>query len=244
MCTATFLPYKNGFLLTHNRDEFVGRPLALPPQTYIHTNELGEKLPLTYPKDPKGGGTWILISEKFTLCLLNGAFVPYVPTPPYRRSRGLVLLDFFDYQDIEKFAANYNLVDIEPFTLWVVENNLENDTNNIPNMPLQFVEFRWDGEKLHQMKLDSKATHIRSSTTLYTPEIIQNRETWFKQWLQENPNYDNKQIIDFHLFGGQNDENSNLVMHRKDKLTVSITAISKYEKENKMVYRDLVKIKK
>jgi hypothetical protein len=34
MCTATFLPYKNGFLLTHNRDEFVERPIALPPQTY------------------------------------------------------------------------------------------------------------------------------------------------------------------------------------------------------------------
>jgi uncharacterized protein with NRDE domain len=236
MCTATFLPYKNGFLLTHNRDEFVERPIALPPQTYLHTNSFGENLQLTYPKDPKGGGTWILVAEKFTLCLLNGAFVPYIPTPPYRRSRGLVLLDFFDYQNIENFAANYNLVGIEPFTLWIIEN----DTNNTP---LEFIEFRWDSQKLHQIKLDSKTTHIRSSTTLYTPEIIKNRETWFGQWLQENPHYDDKQIIDFHLFGGQNDKNSNLVMHRKDKLTVSITAIAKYEKENRMVYRDLVGMK-
>ena len=70
MCTVSFIPLQNGFLLTSNRDEKIYRP-TIAPQVYIEND-----LKLLYPKDEKAGGTWIVAKEDgTTIVLLNGAFV-------------------------------------------------------------------------------------------------------------------------------------------------------------------------
>lgn len=91
MCTVTYLPVSTGFVLTQNRDEAPTRS----PQIISKEKRFGTEL--LFPKDTKAGGTWIATArDGRTACLLNGAFEKHKHEPPYRLSRGLVLLDFLD----------------------------------------------------------------------------------------------------------------------------------------------------
>ncbi|GBL36066.1 hypothetical protein EMGBS15_16610 [Filimonas sp.] len=90
MCTVTYLPVSSSsFILTHNRDEHHTRAIALLPE-----KKTMQDIEIIFPTDQQGGGTWIATSKEFTLCLLNGGFEKHIPSPPYRHSRGLVILDF------------------------------------------------------------------------------------------------------------------------------------------------------
>ena len=89
MCTVSFIPGRDGVLLASNRDEKHFRSTAIPPAA--HASEQGM---LLYPKDGDSGGTCISTNEYGqAVVFLNGGFVPHVPAPPYRRSRGRILLD-------------------------------------------------------------------------------------------------------------------------------------------------------
>ena len=90
MCVLTFLPTINsGYILTNNRDEALARPKAIPPKKY---NINGKQI--YFPKDAQAGGTWIATSDDLTVCLLNGASENHIHNPPYRQSRGQLILDF------------------------------------------------------------------------------------------------------------------------------------------------------
>lgn len=116
MCTVTFVPTSTGFILTSNRDEKNYRP-TLPPEIHVVN---GKKL--LFPKDEEAGGTWIATNNQHqTVCLLNGAFETHVKNPPYRKSRGLILLESFGYDSFAEFAENVDLENIEPFTLLLIE---------------------------------------------------------------------------------------------------------------------------
>ena len=100
MCTVTYIPSnKDSYILTSNRDESPQRASAEIPKKYKIFDQ-----DIFFPRDPQAGGTWIASSEEnYTLCLLNGAFKKHKWNPPYRMSRGLVLLDFFKYNNTNKF---------------------------------------------------------------------------------------------------------------------------------------------
>ena len=234
MCVLTYLPTSNGtppngFIFTSNRDESVVRESAIPPRKYKIENRY-----ILFPKDPFGGGTWIGGCDTFTLCLLNGGFEKHIPTPPYRHSRGKVILDFYKYFDVNKFLKNYNFDNIEPFTLVIVSRD------NI----LTIYEIRWTGRKIFHKIHGANTPKIWSSVTLYTPEIIQERERWFDNFLQENPNYSAEDILKFHHFGGKGDVRNDIKMNRENKLkTLSITQF-RIDDENFVVeYQDLQKDK-
>ena len=92
MCTVTFIPVRDEFFITSNRDEKLGRKTAVTPVAYKQDGHY-----LIYPKDADAGGTWIALKENGdAVVLLNGAFLPHVPLPPYRKSRGLILLDIIN----------------------------------------------------------------------------------------------------------------------------------------------------
>lgn len=223
MCTVTYLPLNNGFLLTSNRDERLSRPLAVPPAKYI-----SGALELVYPKDTLANGTWIASSNKQrTICLLNGGIEPHIPEPPYRMSRGLVVLDFFKSKSIEAFYNSYDLEGIEPFTLVVLEfGNL--------------YELRWTGTEKLFKKLDELMPHIWSSVTLYTPETISLREKWFADFLDNNPHYTQDDIFQFHLFAGEGDSATDIRMSRMGLVkTVSVTSVLFKEDIHTMQYFDL-----
>ena len=104
MCTVTYIPQPGGhFVLTSNRDENAARS----PQSL--DSEVIGAAKLLFPRDTGAGGTWIAASDSNrVVCLLNGAFVKHQHQPPYKRSRGTMVLDFFRFATAESFFENYD----------------------------------------------------------------------------------------------------------------------------------------
>lgn len=231
MCTVTFLPKgKSGYVLTSNRDETPKRA-ALAPQPYQVGNTT-----IYFPKDPLAGGTWIATDkEQFTLCLLNGGFEKHSHTPPYRISRGQMVLQFFEFNSVTNFKNTFDFDGMEPFTLVIVASNTGQTTLD------QLV---WDGESLHSKSLDTEEAHIWSSSTLYPQQVRDERRSWFSLWVKEQTVFDQNKIMSFHKFGGNGDAWNDFVMNRDELVkTVSITSIEKAAEAFVLIYDDLLKEK-
>ena len=210
MCTLTFINNKEGITITSNRDEHINRgDSRFPESTETNTQKI------IFPKDPQAGGTWIAASSnQRVLVLLNGAFQKHKHKPPYRLSRGIVVLDAFQFNSLNDFQKEYSLKNIEPFTL--VHFDLQKKI---------IEEVRWNAQETSYTTVDFNQPHIWSSATLYTPEIIKKRETWFHEWL-EKPQLNAQDMMNFHHFGGGKTNSSTIKMQRNTVLkTVSISQI-------------------
>ena len=117
MCTVTYISKgKEGFIFTSNRDEAPNRSAT----GLVLDSQNGKQI--LYPKDPQANGTWIAVSDRGQLvCILNGAFVKHKHRPPYRLSRGLMALDFFNQKNLIHFFHQFNFQGMEPFTMIVVD---------------------------------------------------------------------------------------------------------------------------
>jgi uncharacterized protein with NRDE domain len=229
VCTVTFLPSgESDFILTSNRDEQQTRKPALPPQTYLVAGKS-----VIFPKDTHANGTWIATDKQaFTLCLLNGAFEFHTSNPPYRISRGLMLLDFFKFNEVEAFVKNYDFSGIEPFTLLIIGHESK----------LQLTEIRFDAfEKMHIFYHNVTKPLLWSSATLYPEAVRQQRRQWFERWLSKQKSYELENILHFHHFGGSGDEKNDLLMNRQSVFTVSITAVVHQNQDTEMIYEAVEK---
>lgn len=225
MCTVTYLPLQNGgFIITSNRDERKARP-TLPPKDYsIHNHNI------YFPKDAEAGGTWFAASTEYTVVLLNGAEHKHSHQPPYRKSRGLIMLDFFGYDNPENYAQQHDFEGIEPFTL-VIAHKQKNT----------LYQFRWDEKQAILLEKESSQPHIWSSATLYNEETRRQRSLWFDTWLNNNKEFTVENILHFHHFGGTGDIHNDLVMDRDGRVqTVSITSIEYQTETPTLYYEDIV----
>ena len=224
MCTVTYIPTgKNKFIFTSNRDEASKRSA-----TGMVEKELDGKA-LLFPQDPLAKGTWISISNKNQLvCILNGAFVKHKHLPPYRLSRGIMALDFFNYPTANDFFEKFEFEGIESFTMIIFDDG-------------KLYEFRWDEKEKHIVQLDISKQYIWSSCTLYTEEWQEKRRIWFEDWKKKNQVIDQNAVLDFHRNGGESHPNFDMVMKWKDIVrTTSITSILKDGKQMSMRYEDLL----
>lgn len=226
MCTVTFIPKGKGqYILTSSRDEQTTRPNAFPPEIETHSN-----YSIMFPRDPKGGGTWIATANTgITVCLFNGAFRAHKPEYPYKKSRGLIVLDFFTFNSTNDFYQKYELKNIEPFTLVIADQ-------------MSLLEIKWDGKRKYLSSHDLKVPKIWSSVTLYPPDIMKRRKSWFATWKDKYFNPSQSEILDFHLSAGDGDKRYNIQMERPNLSlrTVSITSVEVLKHETRMVYVDLL----
>src|ERR1700683_1833329 len=129
MCTVTFVPVGDKIYITSNRDEKILRSNAIAPAIYkLKTGNI------LFPRDKDAGGTWFAVHENGNaVVLLNGGWRKHIPHPPYRKSRGLILLDIIDSENPLSTFFSSNFTEIEPFTsvLWFMS---------------QLFECRWDGK--------------------------------------------------------------------------------------------------
>jgi uncharacterized protein with NRDE domain len=225
MCTVTFVPTPSGFVLTSNRDETKYRP-TLPPSIYVVNGK-----PLLFPKDKQAGGTWIATDKKTkTVCLLNGAFENHIKNPPYRKSRGLILLDSFAFDTFTEFAEKVDLENIEPFTLLLIEHQKK----------IAFLELRWDGQQKHIKNMDVSKCHIWSSATLYNKETQQQRRDWFNLLLKKHPTPAKELLFNFHHTKQSGEKQNDMIMKRANGLeTISISQVVVENLEVTFTYDDL-----
>lgn len=213
-------------MLTHNRDEAPTRS----PQAISREEVSG--IPLLFPKDTKAGGTWIVAAADGRIaCLLNGAFIKHRHQPPYRRSRGLLLLDFFSWTDPGQFFREYDLEGIEPFTFLFFQ-------------PGQVTEFRWDGTQRHRRDLPPEKSHFWCSSTLYPREMQERREAVFREWLAKvDPEVEGlpQAALHLHRTGSVGDPENDYIMNRGGRVcTVSITQLLLDPESIRMSYSDLL----
>jgi Transport and Golgi organisation 2 len=223
MCTVTIFPKgKNDFVLTSNRDEAPNRT-SLAPDIYSV-----EGTKMMFPKDELAGGTWIGVSEKKRLiCLLNGGFTCHERKAHYRMSRGVVVNDLLASEDVVASIEDYNLDEIEPFTLVIV------DWNN----SLKFFELVWDGKQKYftVLALEPK---IWSSSTLYSEDMKNQRLQWFEDFKIANELH-SASIMNFHKTAGHDNKDYGVVMDRHFVRTTSITQVEKMKDVVEMRFNNL-----
>lgn len=228
MCTLTYIPLSGEqYLLTTNRDESPTRGETHFPE-YLHL----EGKNIIFPKDLKGGGTWMATSDNgISVCLLNGADEPHEYKPPYKMSRGLVVLEAIECIKPDEFFKNFDFTGIEPFTMVVL----------FYDPTLKILEFKWDGESKSLGEKDNSTPHLWASAQLYTKESIENRVKWFEKWLNEHDDYSTSFTMAFHRNAGSGDLKNDMVMDRGIVKTVSITNISSKKGLVEMTHQNLLK---
>lgn len=206
MCTVSFVNSGGKTIITSNRDEQVARP-AIAPKRYTIANRA-----VYFPKDPQAGGTWYAVSETGTvLVLLNGAAEKHHHNPPYRKSRGLIVLDIISAESPLGAWEGIDLTNIEPFTLVLFEQS-------------GLYQLRWDGTEKQTAELDAAQNHIWSSSTLYPAEVRQQRAGWFATFLEARAEITAAEMLDFHRYTEKGNTQNGLVINRNEQLkTLSIT---------------------
>ena len=223
MCTVTIFPKSNNdFVLTSNRDEAPYR-ISLAPKVYSYNG-----IKMLFPKDEISGGTWIGVSEKNRLvCVLNGAFELHKREINYRLSRGIIAKDFLASEGIIKTIESYDLNEIEPFTMVIVEWDVH----------LKFYELVWDGTTRHFSKLPLESK-IWSSSTLYDTSMKLERSQWFESFKKEH-DLNAVTLLQFHKTAGKDNKDFGVIMDRGFVKTTSITQVKKKSDILKMHYENL-----
>lgn len=220
MCTVTYIPQKEGWMLTNNRDE-------TPVRASFHLikKETGGSR-LLYPPDEKGG-TWIAMSTPGrAICLLNGAFTKHAHRPPYRFSRGILVLAAVRAQNKAEFVENIDLEGVEPFTLiWKDDNT--------------FFSLVWDGKESHIQDLNPAQNYIWSSSTLYTDEQKDRRNKYFQNFISKELLTPTK-LREFHLSKPFGEASSDFQMERPGVKTIAVTQVLRARDSFTMEYLNLM----
>ncbi|TDD75842.1 NRDE family protein [Flavobacterium caseinilyticum] len=207
MCTVSFVTTNDKIIITSNRDEKTVRPSAIPPKNYIINGKN-----LVFPKDPKAGGTWFAASaDGVILVLLNGADEKHKVQLPYRKSRGLIVLELISSFSPKDFWTEIDLQEIEPFTLVLFQDN-------------SLFQLRWNGKEKETTSLDIHQNHIWSSSTLYSSSIREKRADWFHTFMNANSEISESKMLDFHRYTEEGNDENGLIINRNEELkTLSIT---------------------
>ncbi len=207
MCTVTYYPTATGCIMTSNRDEIISRPAAEHPAI----SSLGDKQ-LLYPRDPQAGGTWFVADNSGNVAILfNGGFEKHRHEPPYRRSRGLILLDLHSQDRITDAFDTIQLSGIEPFSILSFQQT-------------GLFRFTWTGQEKVTEELDTQVPVLFSSAPLYTPENRSKRSSLFDIFVQKENNRSADDIFAFHAAENPDDPENGFVMRRPSGvMTRSIT---------------------
>jgi hypothetical protein len=224
MCTVSFV-YSNGkTIITSNRDEKVLRESAIEPRNYYINNKN-----ILFPKDLKAGGTWFAVDENANvLVLLNGADEKHKVLLPYRKSRGLIVLDIISSASPKDFWNEIDLENIEPFTLVLFQNS-------------QLFQLRWNGNQKETLVLDESKNHVWSSATLYSKEIREKRSEWFYSFLEKITFPSAIEMFHFHRNTEKENLENGLVINRNEEMkTLSITQAILEKNKGEVAHHDLI----
>ncbi|MBP4139298.1 NRDE family protein [Flavobacterium geliluteum] len=223
MCTVSFINTDKEIIITSNRDEKVLRPSAIPPRNYVKNGKN-----IIFPKDKKAGGTWFAVDAEGTiLVLLNGALEKHEVQLPYRKSRGLIVLDMISHESPKEFWKEIDLQNIEPFTLVLYQNK-------------KLHELIWNGISKQTNLLEVTKNHIWSSVTLYPEAIRKERKNWFYDFLETKSEISALEMLDFHRYTEENNSENGLVINRNNQMkTLSITQTIIRKNKGVIGYHDL-----
>ena len=223
MCSVTFIPQADGFLLGMNRDESRERPAALPPRIFQH----GKRAAL-HPSE-KTGGTWIGVNNAGLCCaLLNWYSIPTAVTRT-RTSRGLVIPALLESSTLAEARAalkNFKLSGLAPFRLVVLSASER-----------RMREFRWNQISLVEMRHTWKSRHWFSSG-FDEPGAQRERSRTARRAAREHDAGKLPWLRRLHSSHAPVSGPFSICMHRPDAATVSYTEIVVTALDTTMHYHD------
>lgn len=151
MCTLTFVPTEDGYLVGMNRDELFSRPIAFPPKIFGKG-----AMEMIYPQEPSGGAWIACNSQGNLLALLNRNGNESRNLSEKRRTRGLTIPELIGLPDLTTTESHFkqmNLDGLFPFRLVGVFRR-----EKIVN------EWRWDGTTKQFLRLSWARKHWFSSS--------------------------------------------------------------------------------
>ena len=153
MCTLTFVPTEDGYLVGMNRDELLTRSQALPPKIFEKSG-----MEMVYPREPSGG-TWTACNSQGNLLALlnwNGGESPC--RGEKLKTRGLVIPELVGEPDLPSTDSHFRQMSLDglfPFRLIGVFR-----AERIIN------EWRWDGTAKQKLEFSWARKHWFSSSLL------------------------------------------------------------------------------
>ena len=210
MCTLTFIPKSNGYLLGMNRDERLTRELALAPVAITTAS-----LPAVYPRE-SGGGTWIGSNAAgITFALLNQNPGPQASVK--ERSRGEIIPALMESPHFSEAMRRFQQTDLRRLLPFVL----------VGIFPAEQIisQCQWDGNELKFLRIgwdvrhwfssgvsDEMARKVRGSTCY---EAWRRRDAGSAEWLRG-----------LHASHSPVRGSFSICVHRPDAATVSYTEVA------------------
>ena len=219
MCSVSFLPRQDGFVLAMNRDELRSRVPALPPSL-----QLCGELAVLCPREP-GGGTWIGInSAGMALSLLNWHSQPD-RTGDDTISRGEVVRALLSARSSKSAASTLRKLPVErmnPFRVISISlregllNEWRSGSDTLECRSLPWARHHWFSSGFDE----AKANQIRRQICLQIPDDL----------------LDVTALRQLHRSHVPEADALSLCMHRAEAATVSYTEISVQGRNASMYY--------
>ncbi len=210
MCTLSWIPGLDGYVLVFSRDERRTRPEALPPSVRVI-----DGVAFLAPTDPEGGGTWVSVNSAGVTVALANRYHDALPAEPARReSRGRLVLGLASALGVEEVEDRMNMAPFDRydgFSLMALE----------PGMPARL--FGWDGRTLTASSR-AEAGLLVASSAQSEPAAIAAR-TDALATLARTDGWTRRTLLQAHAGHVPSAGALSICMHRSDASTVSLTHI-------------------
>ena len=151
MCTLTFVPAEDGYLVGMNRDELLTRPVALPPRVFERSG-----IEMVYPREPSGGAWIACNSQGNLLALLNWNGSESHNLGEKRRTRGLVIPHLIGLPDLSTTDSHFQQMNLDGlFSFRLI---------GVFRSEKVINEWRWDGTAKKFLRLSWARKHWFSSS--------------------------------------------------------------------------------
>ena len=210
MCTLSWIPGLDGYVLFFSRDERRTRPEALAPSVRVI-----DGVSFLAPTDPEGGGTWVSVnSAGVTVALANRYHRTFPAEPARRESRGRLVLGLASALSVGEVDDRMNLAPLDRydgFTLMALE----------PGLPARL--FEWDGRTLTASSRLEAGLLVASSAKSEAAAIAARTEALASLAAAEG--WTRRTLLQAHAGHAPSAGALSICMHRADASTVSLTQI-------------------
>jgi Transport and Golgi organisation 2 len=211
MCTLSFLPTGQGYVVAMNRDERISRVAALPPAIFSISAGFA-----AYPHEP-GGGTWIAANDsQITLALLNWNDVGNTRKMRKLQSRGSLIPRLIGESALSAVRSGLSVIPLAgmlPFRLV-----------GISQRETLVREWRWDSFSLQQVEQPWSPRHWFSSSLSDAAAERERGKACRDAW-RDIPSGTLHWLRRLHASHGTSPGPFSMCVHRDDAATVSYTEI-------------------
>jgi hypothetical protein len=224
MCTLSFLPQRNGYLLAMNRDELKTRTISVPPALH----RVGQ-LELLYPQEPSGG-TWIGANSHGTLLAIMNCNAPqnFSSVTPRLQTRGTIIPAMLIEESLnatDRALGVFSFAGMHPFRLFGI-------------FPGEFLirEWHWNGNRLNSRDHSWIRNHWFSSSRSDGLAEAGRSKAFESSWREPLPDAA-AWVRSLHASHIPEAGAFSVCVHREDAVTVSYTEVLCTPKELRMTYQ-------